>query len=64
MKDVRITAVAKVRHDELIERYELPLEEECTVARAEPVTPRSSASMNTASRTILRSMGITQMSSE
>lgn len=32
MKDVRITAVAKVRHDELIERYELPLEEECTVA--------------------------------
>ena len=32
MKDIRITAVAKVRHDELIERYELPLEEECTVA--------------------------------
>ena len=32
MKKVRITVMRKVRHDDLIERYENPLEHECDVA--------------------------------
>ena len=29
MKKVRITVMRKVRHDDLIEKYENPLENEC-----------------------------------
>ena len=31
MKKVRITVMKKVRHDDLIEKYENPLEHECDV---------------------------------
>ena len=31
MKKVKITVVKKVRHDDLIEKYENPLEHECSV---------------------------------
>ena len=35
MKKVRITVIRKVRHDDLIEKYENPLEHECDVSEGE-----------------------------
>ena len=35
MKKVKITAIRKVRHDDLIEKYENPIEEECCVSEGE-----------------------------
>ena len=35
MKKVKITVMRKVRHDDLIEKYENPLEHECTVEEGE-----------------------------
>ena len=35
MKKVKITVMRKVRHDDLIEKYENPLEHECTVKEGE-----------------------------
>ncbi len=35
MKKVKITVIRKVRHDDLIEKYENPLEHECDVSEGE-----------------------------
>ena len=35
MKKVKITVMRKVRHDDLIEKYENPLEHECSVEEGE-----------------------------